>query len=57
MVNATPPELDFCGKAILAALAVCLPCLPFMRRKWPGRVCSVGGWLIFLLSILHQLGV
>lgn len=57
MVNATSPELDFCGKAILAVLAVCVPCMPFMRRKWPGRLCGIGGWLIFFLSILHQLGV
>jgi hypothetical protein len=40
-----------------AFLAVCVPCIPFMRRKWPGRLCGVGGWLIFLFATLHQPGV
>jgi hypothetical protein len=57
MVNATWPELEHCGKAILAIVAVCTPFLPFMGRKWPGRICNVGGWLLLSVILLHWLGV
>jgi hypothetical protein len=56
MVQAAWAELEHCGKVILPILAVSTPFLPFMGRRWPGRVVSVCGWLIFIILLFHALG-